>query len=143
MSKQSELFLTWKLRNKGVIFLPADVTSSKTIATTGVDKDGVGNDSVCKGLTVSSSDTVANLIILYLSDGSYIYPWEQITLPALTTGNVLVTVDCFSQVGNLLLGDTTGNPYLPMASGWSILMSLKNAISSGCQVTALTHGEDY
>lgn len=143
MTKQSTLFLTWRYRNQGTIFLASDTTTFKTIASAGVDIGGSNNDSNIISINVNCNDTVANNLILQFSNGATAYPWLSFVIPAVSGSVIATNTELLTAIGGGVQADSNGNFYYKLPAGWSILAGLATALSAGRQCTVLAAFEDF
>jgi hypothetical protein len=143
MAKQSTLFLTYRYRLEGTIFLNTDTTNFKTIAQAGIDISGSNNDSNIVSITVNCNDTVANNLILQFSNGATAYPWLNFPVPAVSGTVIATNTELLTTIGNGVQADSNGNFYYKLPVGWSILAGLATALSAGKQCTVLAAFEDF
>lgn len=143
MAKQNSLFLTWKYRTQGTKFVTADGINSKTIAISGLDKDGLDNDSNLLSISLTSNDTVNNYFNLSLTNGSVLFPWLSVFIPLIAPALIFATTEIFIEQGKGLILDSNNNIYYKLASGWSVLGGLSAPVSSGKEVSVICVLEDF
>jgi hypothetical protein len=116
-------------------------TNGTTIYTAGT------NGSRVYGVFFATTDTTAggNNVFLYIKNGSTVYPIGQINVPV-SSGNVASTpcVDGISPINCPGLPfDGTGKPYIELASGSTLKMSVIAAVAATKTLYCSTIGADY
>ena len=127
------------------------ITNGTGAGAFGADTNGVtvytagSNGSRVYGLLLSSNDTSANNVYLYIKNGSNIYPVGQINVP-IGSGSTASTscVDAISPTNCPGLPfDGTGKPYIELASGSTLKISVIAAVTATKTLFAASIGADY
>jgi hypothetical protein len=129
--------------------------SGSSLGTLGADTNGTvvytagANGSRVYGLFLSSNDTAANNIFLYIkatiNSTTYYSPISQLNIP-INAGNVASTpcVDALSPTNTPGLPfDGTGKPYIELAPNATLKVSLVAATTTGKTVYIAAMGADY
>lgn len=139
MAKQASLFLPAGANNQSVTITSADTTVAKLLFTAGA------NDSDVKSIIVTSNDTAAINLALYVTRSAVDYLLGTINIPisAGTTGSV-VSVDLINttSIPGLAL-DSAAKAYLPLKTGDTLKVGPIVTMTAGktCYVSAF--GQDY
>jgi hypothetical protein len=141
MAKSTAAYYTKLARASGVKFTQGVDTFStyKTIFTPGTD------GSIIEALAITTTDTVANAILLAIYDGSTYHELGHISVPA-SSGRGTVNAVSGMNRGNLpwLQVDANGNPVIKIESGYTLQAKLNadyTTASSYFYITAL--GGDF
>lgn len=134
------------IKNYAVQILPADTTALKTVVT------GATNGTKVEMLVMTSTDTSARDVQLFLNDGSTSYLLGTISIPA-NSGN---TNALLSQ--SLLVSSTTVAPYLPffqfpldsngnryiyVASGWTLKAACLTTVTTAKVLNFVVQAGDF
>lgn len=114
------------------VFTSADSTNAKAIGTANAA------DANLIWLSITSTDTAANDILLYLNDGSTDYLIGHIDVPALagSDGSTPAVNGLNStNLPFLLLDDTGSNRYLPLDGGCVLKATVRVAVTATKQIT--------
>jgi hypothetical protein len=119
------------------------VALTTTTATTLVT--GGTNGTKVESIMVASSDTTARDLVLSVNNGSTSFPIGIVSIP-ITAGTVdtvpSVAIFRSAQLPGLAI-DANGNPYLYVASGWSLQVAVATAPTSGKQFTVFAQGGNF
>lgn len=139
MAKQKEIFLTKGYNAAGITFTNADTTTIKNIYTAGAD------DSLIKSIAVTSSSTTDADALFYLFNGTTRFLFGHLDVPANAGFNGIV-----NQVNGLnktnfpcLEMNSSGVAFLPLKTGWSLQVALKNTLAAGEILTVVVSVEDF
>jgi hypothetical protein len=103
---------------------------------------GAANNSICNGVTVTSTDSVAHTIQLVETNGTISNIINALTLAAGAGTNGTTP-----PLTNLLTGppfDSSGNPVHEIMSGWTLgLVNSATAVTGGSIVAGNFQGEDF
>jgi hypothetical protein len=128
------------VKNWALQYLNATGTTKTALVTGGT------NGSKVEILSVSSTDTVAQVFNIYMNDGTISHLVTCVNIPA-SSGNTssTVPVDIFrNSQWTTLAVDTNGNRYLYVASGWTLQVGLTTGtVTSGKIVDFFAHGGDF
>lgn len=117
------------------------VTNLVTVYTAG------SNDAVVKSLVVTSSDSSARTLNIYINNGTYDYLLAAITIPATSggaSGGTTVNVDILgSQYFLGLPFDQSGKPVLPLQTGYVLKAGVQVAVTAAKTVTVSAIVEEY
>ena len=121
-------------------FVNATSTTKTSIAAAG------SNGSQVTSLTIASTDTSSQNIILYLYDGTVYHQLCEINIPA-SSGNASLATPPIDVFRNLyfpgLQLDAMGNKVMNIPSGWSLYGSMVAAVTSGKAIDVVAQGGDY
>lgn len=140
MAKSSTLYVTQNYRNTTQTFTDVDGTNTKLLIDAGAD------DSNIIGISITSTSATDDILLLYLYDSSTDFLIGSFPVPALSGSNGIV----YKTNGlnkTILAGitlDGNGNPYIPLAAGYSLRAALINGLSNnGEQTTVIVTAEDF
>lgn len=139
MAKQTALYLPKQANNQSVTFVNADSFTPKLCFTAGAD------DSDVKAIIVTSNDTAAMNIQLWIVRGGVDYLLGTINIPTLSgTNGTVVSVDLINAVGIPGLPvDSAGKRYLPLKSGDTLKTNPLVAVTAAKTVWVSVLGQDY
>jgi len=122
---------------------PADTTTVKALTTT--QTNGLKIESII----VSSSDTSARDVILYMTISATNYPLVQVQIP-ITAGQVNTTPPVNLLTGGVAPGsfpglplDGNGNPYIYLPSGATLSVSAPVTVTTAKQINFLVTGAAF
>ncbi len=127
------------MENPGNDFVDADGTTAKVIATAGA------KDARIYHVTVTSTDTAANKIYLFINNGtkSRGIGWCDLAALAGTDGATdSVSVLAATSFTHRRL-DNAGNPFFQLKATYTLEMSLGTAVGATFEVNAIVEQEDY
>lgn len=117
MAKNTNAYFTKSAKVSGNSFVQGVDTYStyKTIFTAGAD------GSLIEAIAITTTDTVANAILLRIKEGSNTYPLGHITVPASSGQGTINAVSGLNR-GNLpfVQVDANGNPVIKLEAGYTI-----------------------
>lgn len=100
-------------------------------------------------IIVSSSDTAARDIILYLTISATNYPLIQVSIP-ITAGQVNTTPPINLLKGGVTPGsfpglciDSNGNPYIDLPTGSTLSVNAPVTVTTAKQINIIATGENY
>lgn len=139
MAKSTALNVTQNIKNPCVTILPADTTTLKTLYTAGA------NDAVVKCITVSSTDTTAVNLALYVNNLSadFLIGFVNVPITAGFTGAIAATDILASAMLPGLPLDQNGKRVLPLAAGYILKVAAKATITTAKQVDVTAVAEEY
>jgi hypothetical protein len=139
MPKTNTPAFTQSIKTTGTIFFPADTTTTKTICTAGT------NDSRVTRITITSTDTAANVAYFYINDGTtnFLIGYVVIVANAGSNGSTpsVAGLSASSWLHRSL--DNNANPYFELQTGYTLRMSLQNAVSATREIDVIVSSEDY
>lgn len=128
------------IKNWAVTLVNADSTTIKTFLT------GATNGSVVEYINVSSTDSAARDIKLYLNDGATNYLLTTISIPANSGNtNALTSIAPLNQttLWPSVPFNNSGNKFIYVAQGWSLRVAAGAAVTAGTTIALTAHGGDY
>lgn len=140
MAKQASLFLPVGTNTFSVIILPGTTTVSQLAFTANVT-----NGSDVKAILVTSTDTSARDLQLFITRSSVDYSIGTVTIP-ITAGTVGTTpaIDLLNSTGMAGLPlDSVGKRYIPMAAGDTLRVAPTTTITTAKQIVVSVLGQDY
>lgn len=121
MAKNTSAFFTKAARVEGNSFVQGTDTFStyKAIFTAGTD------GSLVEAIAITTTDTVANAVLLRIKEGANVYPLGHISVPA-NSGQGTVNAASGLNRGNLpfVQVDANGNPVLKLETGYVVEAAL-------------------
>ncbi len=146
MAKNQDIFITRTPNSVGVTFVNADgatdVTGSsntKTIATAGSD------DSIVRMISVTSDDTSARDLMLFINTGSTNYLIGIINIP-ITAGSAtsVASVNGLNTAAlPFLRADKDGNRIIALKTGYTLKCGMKVAATAAKTITVVCTSEDF
>jgi len=139
MSKNSITFFTKDLRCKPTQFLPADTTVAKQIFAPSAEGSRVD------GIIITSTDTVARVVLIQINDGSGISKLGHINVPAGAGTDGSTPAVAGLNRGNLpwLKIDASGNPYVNLNNGMNLEAGMLATITAAKQIDICILGANY
>lgn len=142
MAKQTSLFLPTGHNNLSITLTSADTTVAKLCFTAG------SNDSDVKAIIVTSNDTVAVNLKVYITRSAVDYLLGTVPIPTLSgTDGATAAVDLLDLNSTTsILGlplDNVGKPYIPMKTGDTLKIGCLATMTAAKTCTASVFGEDY
>lgn len=119
--------------------LPADTTTKLTLATAGA------NGSKIDAINISSTDTAARDLFLYVNDGSTDAPLGVMSIPANSGNtNALAAIDALNhaQIPGLAV-DSNGNKCLILQATYTLKISSGATVTAAKAITATAFGGDF
>jgi hypothetical protein len=139
MPKSTSLNFTQNLKIGQATVVNADSTGLKTLYTGGT------NDSVVKALQVTSDDTSARVVNVYVNNGSTDFLLGSVSVAASSgTNGTAAAIDLLG--GTLMPGlpyDAQGKRVLPLPVNYVLKVSSQTAVTSGKTLTFTALIEDY
>lgn len=127
------------------------IVNATGAGTLGSDANGVtiytagASGSRVYSLMLSTTDTAANNVFLYIKSGANVYPVGQINVP-INSGNIAST-PCVDGLNSTscpgLPFDGTGKPYIELAANATLKMSVIAAVTAAKTLYASALGADY
>lgn len=139
MPKSTAFNVTQNINFAGGQILPADTTTKKTIYTASA------NDAVLKSLNVTSTDTAAMNVALYVNDGTADRLLGTINVPALSGFNgTAPAVDMLNgtQIPGLAF-DQNGKRILSLKAGAIVKVAVLVTVTAAKQIDFLGVAEEY
>ena len=129
------------ITNKVVTIVNADTTTLKTLYAAGTNGTKVEN------ILVTNTDTAAYTVQVYVTISATDYLIGSVNIP-LSAGNLSTvnSVNLLSTTGNLgpvLNLDSTGNPYLYLASGSTLKVATTGTVTAAKTITFFAQGGDF
>lgn len=128
------------IRNAAVQIDNADSTDAQALIAAGA------NGTKVESITVSSTDTDAHVLQLFINDGTNNHLLSEIAIPA-SSGNTssapAVSVLQSAQISGSLPYDSNGNRYIYLANGWSLQVAVTVAVTSDDIVDVVATGGDF
>lgn len=139
MAKQFSLFLPKGANNNSITLVNADGTALKLLFTAGAD------DSDVDSITVTSSDTVARILSLYVTRGGVDYILGTVTIGAGTgTDGFNFNIDLLNPINFQGLPlNNVGKPYLRLKSGDTLKVAVTTAVTAAKTIYIMAFGQDY
>jgi len=135
MAQNTSPIFVLTINDKGVTFVNADGTTTKDIFVAGA------NGSRLASISATTTDTSANLVILYAYDGSTAYRIGEVSVAAASgTDGSTAAVNLLSLSMNPWL-NSDGSLTLP--TGWKIQASVSTSVTSAKTLTLVAWGADY
>lgn len=135
MAANTQPIFVASMNNKGVTFVNADGTTTKDVFVAG------SNGSRVASVAATTTDTSANLVHIYLYDGTTAYQVGEVTVAAASgTDGSTAAVNLLSLSMNPWL-NSDGSITLP--SGWKLQASVNAAVTSAKTLTLVSIGADY
>jgi hypothetical protein len=139
MAKSTSLNVTQNIKNPCVSILPADTTTLKTLYTAGA------NDAVVKAINISSTDTTARNVGLYINNGvsDFLIGVVNVPITAGDTGAVAsVDVLASALIPSLPL-DQNGKRVLPMQATYILKVGALVAVTAAKEIDVTCVAEEY
>lgn len=139
MAKQSNLYLPAETNNGNTTFTSADTTTAKTVFTAGA------NDSNVKSIIVTSDDTAAINLRLYLTRSGTDYLLGTVNIPISSgVGGTVVSVDMLNSTSIPGLPvDNVGKRYISLKTGETLKAACLATMTAAKTCTVNCLGEDY
>jgi hypothetical protein len=139
MAKSTSLFLPKDIHNQSVVMTSADTTTPKLCFTAGAD------DSDVKAIMVTSNDTAAVNLLLYVTRGGTDYLIGTANIPiASGTNGVAPGIDLLS--ASVMAGlplDNVGKRYLPLKTGDTLKVGCLVTMTAAKSCWVSVFGQDY
>lgn len=138
MAKSDVLYIPARYQAFGVTFANVDGTTLKTLYTVPAD------DANLLQLSITSSDTAARDLMLYINVGGTDILIGHIDIPASAGSNgIVVAVDGLNNALPALVDDTTINKYLPLKGGTILKAGMLSAVTTATQINVYGLVGDY
>lgn len=146
MARNQDVFFPLSINTGGVTFVNADgatdvtgSTNTKTLVT------GAANDTVCRNICITSDDTAAKDVMVFLSNGSTNYLLG--IIPVAITSGFATGIPSVNLLDRTYLRnipvDKDGNPYILVKNGWFLKTGMKAAMTAAKTLTITHISEDY
>lgn len=139
MAKQISLFLPKGVNNSSVTIVNADGTATKTLFTAGAD------DSDVDSIIVTSNDTAARILVLYVTRSAVDYILGSVTIQAgAGTDGFNFTFDFinFINIPGLPMNNV-GKQYLRLKTGDTLKVAVTTAVTAAKTIYVSAFGQDY
>lgn len=139
MPKSTAFNVTQNIAAASGSIAPADTTTKKTLYTASA------NDAVLKSLTITSTDTAAQNVQIFVNDGTADRLLGTINVPA-NSGNNGTVASVDGLTGNMLPGlsfDQNGKRILPMKVGHILKVSSLVTVTAAKQLDFFGTVEEY
>ncbi len=120
---------------KGVTFVNADGTAKKTLFTAGT------NGSLLTDLNITSDDTAARDIDLFLKDGTTSFALG--TIPVTIGAGTTAASNAVNGLDATKLPGVAADGTLWLPTGWMVEGAVKVAVTAAKMITVLALGGDY
>jgi len=139
MAKQFSLFLPKGANNSSITLQNADGTGLKLLFTAGAD------DSDVDSIIVTSNDTAARILVLYVTRGGVDYIIGTITVGAgAGTDGFNFSLDLLNPINFQGLPiNNIGKPYLRLKSGDTVKVAVTTAVTAAKTIYLSAFGQDY
>lgn len=136
MAKTTNIFQPKGYTIGAAYITPTETTTSVLVATPSVD------DSICKSILITSTDSVSRDVKIILKSGSNEYLLGTVAVPA-GAGNIsgTPTVDGLSVIG--LPKDRVEKPVLPLQGGVEIYAKSSATVTASTQITITAILENF